>query len=75
MEFYPGFETEKKKKRTNKVTIKITGLPDDNHIPAKILLQKICLLRTSEKIGDTETVNHFQLGKLNQHGVQYVKIA
>ena len=73
MEFYPGFETEKK--RTNKVTIEITGLPEDNHIPAKILLQQICLLRTSEKIGDTETVNRFQLGKLNQNGVQYVKIA
>ena len=73
MEFYPGFETEKK--RTNKVTIEITGLPEDNHIPAKILLQQICLLRTSEKIGDTETVNHFQLGKLNQNSVQYVKIA
>jgi hypothetical protein len=73
MEFYPGFETAPKR-RTNKVTIKITGISDTD-VPTRILLQKLCLLRTAEKVGDIETVNHYQLGKLNQNGVQYVKIA
>ncbi len=58
----------------NKVTIKIIALPNNCSIPAKILLQKLCLLRASEKVGDIETVNHYQLGKLNQHAVQYEKL-
>jgi len=72
MEYYPGFETTPKR-RTNKVNIKITGLSDTS-IPAKILLQKLCLLRSAENIGDTEVVNHYQLGKLNQYNVQYEKL-
>jgi hypothetical protein len=57
----------------NKVTIQITGIPN-TIIPTKVLLQKLCLLRTAEKIDDIETVNHYQLGKLNQYQVQYTKI-
>jgi hypothetical protein len=57
----------------NKVTIKITGIPN-TIIPTKILLQKLCLLRTAEQIGDIETVNHTQLGRLNQYHIQYEKL-
>jgi len=73
MEFYPGFETAPKRKSTNKVTVKITGVSDTD-VPVKILLQKLCLLRTAEKIGDTETVNMTQLGRLNNYAVQYEKL-
>jgi len=71
MEFYPGFETQPK--RSNKVTVKITGFTGSG-IPPKILLQKFCLLRTAEKIGDVETVNHTQLGRLKDHHVQFQKL-
>ena len=57
----------------NKVTIQITGISDTD-VPSKILLQKLCLLRTAEKIGDIETVNHYQLGRLKNYSVQYTKI-
>ena len=57
----------------NKVKIKITGISNTS-IPTKILLQRLCLLRTSEKVGDTETVNHYQLVRLNQCHVQYEKL-
>ena len=73
MEFYPGFETTPKRKRTNKVTVKITGISDTN-VPTKILLQRLCLLRTAEKIGDIETVNMTQLGRLNDYSIQYEKL-
>ncbi len=59
----------------NKVKIKITAFPTNYSVPAKILLQKLCHLRTSEKLGDIETVNHYQLGQLNYQGVQYEKLA
>ena len=57
----------------NKVTIKITDISATD-VPVKILLQKFCLLRKAEKIGDVETVNHYQLGRLNNHSVQYQKL-
>jgi hypothetical protein len=57
----------------NKVTVQITGF--NSAIPAKILLQKFCLLRTAEKVGDVETINHTQLGRLNHHGVKYKKLS
>lgn len=57
----------------NKAKIKITGISDTD-VPIKILLQKLCLLRTAEKIGDVETVNHYQLGRLKDYSVQFVKL-
>lgn len=56
----------------NKVNIQITGLPETG-VPTHILLQKFCLLRTALNVGDIETVNHYQLGRLNYHNVQYTK--
>lgn len=54
----------------NKTTIKITALPKSD-IPYTILLQKLCLLRTDKKVGDTETVNNTQLGRLRDQGVTF----
>jgi len=76
MEFYPGFENNDpyaRKRRSNKVTVKITGIPETS-IPTKILLQKFCLLRNAAAIGDTETINMTQLGKLKYHNVQLEKL-
>ena len=47
--------------RTTK--IQITAIYCD--IPTKIYLQKFLLLRHCEKVGDSETVNNYQLGLLN----------
>jgi hypothetical protein len=76
MEFYPGFENNDpyaRKRRSNKVTVKITGIPTTD-IPTKMLLQKFCLLRNAESVGDTETVNMTQLGKLKYHNIQFEKL-
>jgi hypothetical protein len=59
----------------NKTRIKIMGFSNINGIPNKILLQKFCLMRTAEKIGDIEVVNNTQLGRLNLHNVQFIKIS
>ena len=58
----------------HKATIKITGMPPNSSIPFKILLEKFCLLRTAKSIGDIETVNYYQLSKLNYHNIPYIKI-
>lgn len=58
----------------NKVTIKITGTPPNSSMSLQILLEKFCLLRNAKSIGDTETVNHYQLGKLIFHNIPYIKI-
>lgn len=60
--------------KTNTHKIKILELPKSSSIPAKILLQKLCLLRKAEKVGDIETVNNTQLSRLNYQGVKYEKI-
>ena len=57
----------------NKATIQITGFPETG-VPQIFLLQKLCLLRTASKVGDIETVNHYQLSRLNSYNVQYTKI-
>ena len=57
-------------KKTNKVTIKITALPETS-VPHKVLLQKMCNLRTAEKVGDEETINHTQLGNLKYQNVKF----
>lgn len=59
-------------KAPNKTKIQIIGFTTS--VPAKILLQKFCLLRTAEKIGDIEIINNTQLGRLNDHSVQYIKL-
>jgi len=58
----------------NKSIIKITGHPVNSSIPLQILLEKFCLLRTAKSIGDSETVNHYQLGKLIFHNIPHIKI-
>ena len=58
----------------HKVTIKITGYPANSSIPFKILLEKFCLLRSAKNIGDIETVNYYQLSKLNYHNIPHIKI-
>jgi hypothetical protein len=55
--------------------VKITG----STLPPKTLevyLEKLCWLRTARKIGDIETVNNTQLGRLNNQSllIQYTKI-
>ena len=55
-----------------KTRIQITAIKSD--IPSKILLQKLCLLRVAEKVGDIETVNNTQLGRLNFQNVKYIKL-
>jgi hypothetical protein len=72
MENYPGFEVQSKK-RKNLTKIQILENPNTG-IPTKIVLQKMCLLRSAEKAGDIEVVNNTQLGKLNYHGISYTKL-
>lgn len=40
-------------------------------IPLKIMLQKMCLLRSASKIGDIEVVNNTQLGRLRDNHVSF----
>jgi len=56
----------------NKTKVRIEELP--TWCPPKMLLQKFCLLRTSENVGDIEVVNNTQLGRLIYHGVKFTKI-
>jgi hypothetical protein len=55
--------------KRNVTKVKITSIPDN--IPAKIILQKFCLLRYAEKVGDVESVNNTQLGKLRDQNVGF----
>ena len=57
-------------KTANKRRVKITAIPDSG-VPEKILLQRFCLLRFCEKVGDSEVINNTQLGRLREHGVGY----
>jgi hypothetical protein len=56
----------------NTTKVKITNYLGD--IPIKIMLQKFCLLRYAEKIGDVETINNTQLGRLKFHNVEFEKL-
>ena len=56
----------------NRVTVLITGYPQTPFSASlKDNLQRICLLRTAEKIGDIETINMTQLGRLKNSGIEY----
>jgi len=59
-----------------KTTIQITSIYSD--IPAHIYLRNFLLLRKTEKFGDTETVNNYQLGLLNEskrnRQIDFIKI-
>ena len=59
-----------------KTTIQITAIYSD--IPAHIYLRNFLLLRKAEKVGDTETVNNYQLGLLNEskrnRQIDFIKI-
>ena len=57
----------------NLTKIKIIG-HINNGIPTPTVLEKLCLMRTARTIGDIETVNNTQLGRLNQHGILYIKL-
>ena len=39
--------------------------------PLKIMLQKMCLLRSASKFGDIEIVNNTQLGRLRDNHVSF----
>lgn len=56
----------------NKTYIKIESYQGD--IPLKVMLQKICLLRVCEKIGDKEVVNNTQLGRLRDQNIGFTII-
>lgn len=60
--------------RTTK--IQITAIYSS--IPAKIYLQQFLLLRYCEKVGDSEAVNNYQLGKLNEakrmNQIEFIKL-
>ena len=47
-----------------KTTIQITAIYSD--VPPKMYLQYFLRLRKCEKVGDSETVNNYQLGLLNE---------
>lgn len=49
--------------RTTKV--RLTAL-NYKGIPTEMYLRRFLLLRTISKVGDTETVNNYQLGLLNE---------
>ena len=53
----------------NKTKVQIISYSGD--IPLKIMLQKMCLLRSASKIGDVEVVNNTQLGRLKDNHVLF----
>ena len=55
--------------KRNVTKVKITSIPDG--MPAKIILQKFCLMRNAEKVGDIESVNNTQLGRLRDQNVSF----
>ena len=63
--------------RNNKTTIKIVRIEDHGRCH-DIYCDKILWLRKARRVGDIETVNNTQLGKLNQAvkcgTFEYVKI-
>ena len=50
---------------------KIQIISYSGSVPLKIMLQKMCLLRSSSKIGDIEVVNNTQLGRLRDNHVSF----
>ena len=57
-------------KTINKRRIRITSIPLSS-VPDKVLLQRFCMLRFCEKVGDSEVVNNTQLGRLREQGVGF----
>ncbi len=60
----------------NKITIKITKIKDfgRNH---DSYCDKVLMLRKARKVGDTEVINHYQMGVLNRmkgEEFDYVKL-
>ena len=53
----------------NKTKIQITGYNGD--LPLSKVLERLCLLRTARNIGDVETVNNTQLGRLREQSVEF----
>jgi len=62
-------------KRSNTHKIQITGTTLSPSMLA-MYLDKLCWLRTARKIGDIETVNNTQLGRLNNQSllITYIKL-
>jgi hypothetical protein len=56
--------------KTNKTRIRITA-SDNPSIPIELILEKLCGLRNARKIGDVETVNNTQLGKLKEQRIKF----
>lgn len=50
---------------------KIQIISYSGDIPLKIMLQKMCLLRSASKFGDIEIVNNTQLGRLRDNHVSF----
>lgn len=59
--------------KRNTVTVRITGYNQMAQCDKGManVLERLCFMRTARKVGDTETINHFQLGKLKQFAVPY----
>lgn len=58
--------------KKNITKIKITSY--SGNLPLNVVLDRLCYLRTARKLNDIESVNNFQLGKLKQHNVKYIKL-
>jgi len=57
---------------TNVKKVIIIGRGENaGNIPLNIVLEKFCYMRTARNIGDIETVNHTQLGRLQYHQISY----
>ena len=56
----------------NKTKIQITGYKGD--LPLPKVLERLCLLRTARNVGDVETVNNTQLGRLRDQQVEFLII-
>ncbi len=54
-----------------KTTTKVQIISYSGDIPLKIILQKMCLLRSASKIGDIEVVNNTQLGRLRNNQISF----
>jgi len=54
-----------------KTITKVQIISYSGDVPLKVILQKMCLLRSVSKIGDIEVVNNTQLGRLRDNQISF----
>jgi len=58
-------------KRINKTKVKLTQIPEVYSKSYKNILKRVVYARSLQEIGDVETLNQTQLGKLKEQGFKF----